>query len=187
MGRFIAGLGIFRPRGSQIEPQVRLRIISRDAASLSVPDAEVVLRISLPLVCCFLIPLYGLCLVLLRALAGAVHHSEAVLRGRSLGRRLCGTRSEPAPRAAARRGRWRTSVRGRSARRRPPFGQRTDERHRCRVVAALICSPGVLKRPCHRSAEQRERENAASKESLDLLSHGSPLQGKDAAIQYHAP
>ena len=32
----------------------------------------------------------------------------------------------------------------------------------------------VLKRPCHCCAKQGERENAASKESCDLLLHGSP-------------
>ena len=32
----------------------------------------------------------------------------------------------------------------------------------------------VLKRPCHCCAKQRERENAASKESCDLLLHGAP-------------
>jgi hypothetical protein len=187
MGRIIAGLGIFRPRGSQIEPQVRLRIISRDATSLSY---------SMPRLYCALASPRSAALryhfTASHSPARAVAGCCTSLRGRSarrrsLGRRLCGTRSEPAPRPAACRGRWRTSVRGHSARRRPPFGQRTDERQRCRVVAVLICSPGVLTRPCHRSGEQRERENAASKESLDLLSHGCPLQGKDAAIQYHAP
>jgi len=49
------------------------------------------------------------------------------------------------------------------------LGQRTQEPHRLGVVAALICSLAVLKRPCHRYAEQSERENAARKESSDVL------------------
>jgi hypothetical protein len=35
----------------------------------------------------------------------------------------------------------------------------------------VIHSLAVLKRPCHRNAEQRERGNAASKESFDPLFH----------------
>jgi len=44
----------------------------------------------------------------------------------------------------------------------PLIGQRTQEPHCCRVIAALNCSRTVLKRPCHRNAEQRE--HAACKE-----------------------
>src|SRR5271166_6305580 len=47
------------------------------------------------------------------------------------------------------------------------IGQRTQELHRRREVAVLICGVEVLKRPCHCFAEQGERENAASQESCD--------------------
>ncbi len=44
----------------------------------------------------------------------------------------------------------------------------------------------VLKRPCHCCAKQRERENAASKESCDLLLHGSPASGTSNTAQLDA-
>ena len=47
----------------------------------------------------------------------------------------------------------------------PLIGQRTQEPHRCRVIAALNCSRTVLKRPCHRNAEQaRAREGRQQRE-----------------------
>src|SRR5208337_546499 len=53
------------------------------------------------------------------------------------------------------------------------IGQRTQELHRRREVAVLICGVEVLKRPCLCFAEQGERENAASQESCDLPFHSA--------------
>src|SRR5271165_5229218 len=68
---------------------------------------------------------------------------------------------------------WRTLCRGWSARGRCLIGQRTQELHRRREVAVLICGVEVLKRPCLCFAEQGERENAASQESCDLPFHSA--------------
>jgi hypothetical protein len=57
----------------------------------------------------------------------------------------------------------------------PLIGQDAKVLHCRRVVTIANRSLTVLKRPCHCCAEQRERENAASKESCDLLLHGSPF------------
>jgi hypothetical protein len=91
MGRIIAGLGIFRPRGSQIEPQVRLRIISRDATSLSYPMPRLYCALASPRSAA-LRYYFTASHSPARAVAGAVHHSEAVLR---VGVPLVGGFAEP--------------------------------------------------------------------------------------------
>ena len=56
----------------------------------------------------------------------------------------------------------------------PLVGQRTQETHRRGVVTPQIGSLAFFKRPCPRNAGQRERENAARKESCDPLHHIRP-------------
>jgi hypothetical protein len=65
-------------------------------------------------------------------------------------------------------------------------GQRTPIGHCRRIVAAPIGSPAVLTWPSNRNAKQGEYENAASKESFDLLFHVRPAIDKTAR-QYPYP
>ena len=74
------GCVLLASRGSNVPPGVRLYIVLRNALTIAISDAQVVLRGSVALLGCLAIPIHRLDVVLRNSLTFVVPESKAVLR-----------------------------------------------------------------------------------------------------------